>query len=157
MENKKTIFFSLLLILGENNAAGNINDTLYPQQRWKRSNKVVMGLTIWNSHTGLISLVSRHSKPFFFSNNIPCYSPIGLQSLKALHKAAFLIQSALQQNAMKGYFCFGLPDLGGTGRGESRLNHTASTTVSHWLLYCGITGSNLIQSCFQRYTIKTPL
>lgn len=79
------------------------------------------GLNHMNSHIGLISSVSRHSKPpvFFFSNNIICYSPIGLQSLKALHKAVFLIYSALQQNAMKGYFCFGLPDLrGNRERGE---------------------------------------
>lgn len=89
MENKRTIFFPLLLILGENNAAGNINDTLYPQQRWKRSNKVVMGLTIWNSHTGLISLVSRHSKPIFFKQ----YSM--LQSSRSAMSQGFVRDSFL--------------------------------------------------------------
>lgn len=77
----------LLLVFKANNAAGNINDILYPQQRWKESSKLVMGLTIWSSHTELISFASRHSKSralFFPPNFIPFCSPRSLQSFKTL-------------------------------------------------------------------------
>lgn len=58
----------------------------------------------------------------------------------ALQKAVFLIQSALQQNAMKGYFCFGLADLEGNWeRGEQTESYSMYHSITlamqlreHW-------------------------
>lgn len=50
--------------------SSNMNDILYPQQRWKKPSKLVMGLTLWNRHTELISFASRQSKFIFYPERI---------------------------------------------------------------------------------------
>lgn len=142
----------LLLVFQENNAAGNINDILYPWQRWKKSSKLVMGLTIWNSHTELISFASRHSKFIFFSNYIPFSNPKGLQSFKTfsftMGNDSFVNILSSVAKCKRVFFSHFVPEVNLASSIPLFQGNTLLFKLS-WQLYCADLG-------FQKFTIIIP-